>query len=72
MAAASFAACGVLSHVILWIAVCSMCLNFAWRGHDFACVVVLMAAAVVWREREWIWGGLWEGLHEIGRQRAGA
>ncbi len=71
MAAASLAACGVLSHVSLWVGVLSLILNFSWRGHDFACVVIVMVVAVGWGVRHGVWDGMWELLHDIGRRRAG-
>jgi len=50
-------------------------LNFVWRGHDFACVVVLMAVAVVWWEWDGVWGGVkggvWGVLHEYAMQKVG-
>ncbi len=71
MAAASAAAAGVLPFVNPWIAVCSLCLNFLWRKHDFACVAMLMAASAAWAQREWIWSSVWDVLHQAGRQRMG-
>ena len=72
MAAASAAAAGVLSHVDPRIALCSLCLNFMWRKHDFACVMMLMAAAAAWSHREHVWSTLWEGLHKFASQRVWA
>ena len=71
MAAASAAAVGILAHVNPWIAVFSLGLNFAWRNHDFACVIVLMSSAAAWARREEMWGALWDGLHEFGTRRLG-
>ncbi len=72
MAAATAAAAGVLPHVNPWLALCSLCLNFSWRKHDFACVIMLMAAAAAWAQREDVAGSVLGFLHDLGRERVGA
>jgi hypothetical protein len=71
MAAATAAAAGVLPYVNPWVALSSLCLNFMWRKHDFACVIILMATTTFWSQRGDILLAVTGILHDIGSMRAG-
>ncbi len=72
MAAATAAAAGVLPQVHPLVAACSLCLNFLWRKHDFACVLALITTVVIWSQRQHLWYSVADFLHGVGRLRAGA